>query len=328
MSGVRRRGTARRGRPHDRFPLISLAIPLGLVGLAQEWSVGGALLALPWAWAQLFWLVAAAAWVGVIAAHGHRGARAHQSLADQLGHLAQGPLASLVPIAGMLLGADLHGIAPVAGTVLTLVSLAVAAAFAAWMLGFWMRGALPLESVHGGYFLPISAAGLVGALTTAQIGLRDLAIGAFAVGAFFWVVISVVLLLRLAVRPALPAPLTPTLAVMTAPPAVGAAAWSTITGGHPDGLFDALTGMTVFMLLTQIALAPRYRALPFTLGHWGFVFPAATVGALAIRWLGLTHPVAWQGAVIAILAVMTAFVAVVAARSVLGVVSSRLRPGW
>lgn len=304
-------------RVRTRVPLNTLAIPLGLAGLAQVWSVAISPLGLPFELGQAFWLIAAISWIWTLAVHVHRGTRTDQRPAHQLTHFAQGPLAALLPICAMLLGADLHRTTPLAGTVLSLISLAAAAAFAAWILSFWMRGEMPLESVHGGYYLPISAAGLVGALVSAETGLDGLAIGSFAVGMFFWLVISVFFFLRLALRPTMPGPLVPTLAIMVAPPAVASAAWLTISGGRPNHMFEGLTAITVFMMLIQVILLPRYRALPFSLAFWSFTFPAASVAALAITWLRLLQPPAWQAITIGVLAAVTILVASIAAKSIL-----------
>lgn len=300
-----------------RVPLNTLAIPLGLAGLAQVWSVSTSALGLPFELGQAFWLIAAIAWIWTVAVHVRRGTRTDQPLSHQLTHFAQGPLAALLPIAAMLLGASLHRTIPLAGTVLTLISIAAAAAFAAWILSFWMGGEMPLESVHGGYFLPTSAAGFVGALAAAETGLDWLAVGSFAVGVFFWLVISVFFFLRLALRPTMPAPLVPTLAIMIAPPAVASAAWLTISGGRPDHVFEGLTAMTAFMVLIQIMLLPRYRALPFSLGFWSFTFPVASVAALTITWLHLLQPFAWQAITVGLLAAVTVLVVCIATKSIL-----------
>lgn len=307
-----------------RVPLNTLAIPLGLAGLAQVWTVGTSALGLPSGLGQAFWLTAAISWVWTLAVHVHRGTRTDHSLSHQLMHFAQGPLAALLPIAAMLIGAGLHRTVPLAGTVLTLISMAAAAAFAAWILSFWMRGEMPLESVHGGYFLPISAAGLVGALTAAETGLDWLAVGSFAIGIFFWLVISVFFFLRLALRPAMPAPLIPTLAIMIAPPAVASAAWFRISGGQPNHLFEGLSAMTAFMVLIQIMLLPRYRALPFSLGFWSFTFPVASVAALGITWLHQLQPFAWQAITVAVLAAVTALVLAIATKSILLLITTTL----
>jgi tellurite resistance protein len=304
-------------RVRTRVPLNTLAIPLGLAGLAQVWSVATSALGAPFELGQAFWLIAAIAWAWTIAVHVHRGTRTDQPLSHQLTHFAHGPLAALLPIAAMLLGASLHRAIPLAGTVLTLISIAAAAAFAAWILSFWMRAELPLESVHGGYFLPTSAAGFVGALAAAESGLDWLAVGSFAVGIFFWLVISVFFFLRLALRPTMPAPLVPTLAIMIAPPAVASAAWLTICAGRPNDVFEGLTAMTAFMVLIQVTLLPRYRALPFSLGFWSFTFPAASVAALAITWLHLLQPFAWQAITVGVLAAVTVLVVSIATKSIL-----------
>ncbi|MDP9223994.1 MAG: potassium-tellurite ethidium and proflavin transporter [Actinomycetota bacterium] len=300
-----------------RVPLNTLAIPLGLAGLAQVWSLGTAALGIPFELGQAFWVVAAIAWIWTLAVHVHRSTRADQPLSHQLTHFAQGPLAALLPLAAMLLGAGLHPTIPLAGTVLTLISFAAAAAFASWILSFWMRGELPLESIHGGYFLPISAAGLVGAFAAAETGLDWLAVGSFTIGIFFWLVISVFFFLRLALRPTLPAPLVPTLAILVAPPAVASAAWLKISGGQPNHMFEGLTAMTILMVLIQVMLLPRYRALPFSLGFWSFTFPAASVAALAITWLRLLQPIGWQAITVGVLAAVTVFVVTIATKSIL-----------
>jgi tellurite resistance protein len=312
-------------RPHARAPLTTLAIPLGLAGLAQTWTVATSTLEWPFALAQGFWVVAALAWIWTAAAHVHRGARSEDSLSDQLTHMAHGPLAALLPISAMVLGAGLHRTYPAAGAAVTLVAIGAAAVFGAWISTFWMNGEMRLEAVHGGYYLPISAAGLVGALTASQTGLDWLAIGCFGVGLFFWLVISVFLFLRLALRPNMPDPLVPTLAIIVAPPAVAAAGWLSISGGVPDPLFEGLTALTAFLVLVQVPLLGRYHALRFTHGFWAFVFPAASVTSLAITWVRLEHPGTWHGLTVSLISVATLFVVVVAAKSLVLVASDNRR---
>jgi tellurite resistance protein len=99
-------------RVPTRVPLNTLAIPLGLAGLAQVWTVGTSALGLPSGPGQAFWLTAAISWVWTLAVHVHRGTRTDQHFSHQLMHFAQGPLAALLPIAAMLIGAGLHRTVP------------------------------------------------------------------------------------------------------------------------------------------------------------------------------------------------------------------------
>jgi tellurite resistance protein len=301
--------------PLPRIPLNTLAIPLGLAGLADVWSDSMDALGLPSAIAQVFWGIAAVAWVWMIAAHVRRGRRSSATLASQLTHPVQGPLASLVPIVGMAIAADLVGFWRVGGLVLGIASIAASALYAGWLVSSWTTGRLELESIHGGYFLPTVAAGYIASFTAAQLGSRSVAIAAFAVASFFWVAIFTLLISRLAFRPSLPAPLLPTLAIIMAPPAVAARAWFAIAGPSADAVQVTLAGLAVFMVLIELGLLRRYLALSFSLGFWSFTFPTAAVAALAVAWLHLEHPVGWQIVVWALMAGVTMLVGAVGFRS-------------
>ncbi len=313
------------GRPRkgQRIPLNTLAIGFGLAGLAAVWTTAGRLLGAPEAIAQVLWAVAAVAWVWLIVAHLRRGAKSSESLAAQLRHPAQGPIAALVPVVGMLLGADLHRFVPVAGEILVLVSMIAAAAFAAWILAFWHAGNLTPEAFHGGYLLPTVAAGLIAATTTYTIGLPRVAVGAFAVGVFFWIVISTVLLARLAFFAPLPAALTPTCAILLAPPAVAGTAWFTINGEHADLISTALLGLLVLMALQQLALLPRYRRLPFTLGFWSFTFPLAAAAGYGVGWLAIAAFPGWQAVAWLLVALASVVIVGIGVRSLWLVTSVR-----
>jgi tellurite resistance protein len=187
--------------------------------------------------------------------------------------------------------------------------------FASWLITLWISGDRPVDAVHGGYFLPTVAAGFVGASAAQAAGWSGVATGAFAVGMLFWVIVQTVLLVRLAVRPPLPDPLQPTLAIMVAPPAVGGLAWFAIQDGQIDTLQHGLTGATVLLLLVQIFLLPRYRRLSFSLGFWSFTFPFAAVGAYTVTWIGhAPHPVAVSVTVL-VLAATTTLITGIGART-------------
>lgn len=314
------RGAARK-RTGQRIPLNTLAIAFGLAGLAGVWTTAGRLLGVPEAIGQALWGVVVVAWLWLIIAHLRRGARSAETLAAQLRHPAQGPIAALVPVVGMLIGADLYRFVPVAGAVVVLVSLVTAAGFAAWILAFWHAGNLTPEAFHGGYLLPTVAAGLIAATTSFRIGLPGVAIGAFAVGVFFWIVISTVLLARLAFFPPLPAALTPTCAILLAPPAVAGTAWFTINGERADVVSTALLGLLVLMALQQVALIPRYRVLPFSLGFWSFTFPLAAAGGYGIQWLAIAGFPGWQAVAWLIVALVSVVIVAIAVRSLLLITS-------
>jgi tellurite resistance protein len=305
-----------------RIPLNTFAIGFGLAGLAEVWDAAGTSLGFPSAVAQAFWIIATVAWVWLLVAHIVRGARSQDRLSAQLRHPGQGPIAALLPITGMLIAGDLLTLAKPVGVTLFLVATVVAAVFAAWLIGTWLQGGLALESVHGGYLLPTVAAGFVGADVAARSGLVTLGWALFGVGAFFWVVMTLLVMVRLAFRPSLPDPLVPTMAILVAPPAVGGLAWFALNGLRADPVADMIAGLGVILVLVQVALIPKYRRIGFSLGFWSFTFPTAAVVTDAILWLRLSGNAASQITTAVLLTVLTAMIVTIAIRSLILVAPS------
>lgn len=298
-----------------RIPLNTLAIAFGLAGLAGLWSVTSVVLGVPGVFPEILWAGTAVAWIWLIGAHSVRGARSSESLLSQLRHPAQGPIAALAPIVGMLLGAHLHQVWPLGGTLLVIASLAVSFVFAGWILAFWHTGQINPEAFHGAYLLPTVASAFIAATTSQKVGLPLIASAAFAVGIFFWIVIITVLLARLAFFPPLPDPLTPTLAIILAPPAVAGSAWFTMHGEKEDAVSTSLLGLLILMFLLQLFLIPVYRRLGFSLGFWSFTFPVAAAGSYGIQWLSVAAYPGWQVLAAGIAAAVTIFIVSIGFRS-------------
>ena len=299
-----------------RFPLGTFAIGFGLAGLAEVWTMATTALGLPRAVPQAFWAVAAVAWVWLVVAHLVRGARSRQPLISQLHDPAQGSLAALAPATAMLLAGDLAGWSPVAGRALFLFVLVVAAVFAAWRLASWFEGQLSFESMHPGYLLPTVAPGLIGAEVAHVIGYHGLAWGLFGVGVFFTVVMTAIIVLRLAFHAPLADPLLPTTAILLAPPAVAGIAWFALNDHTVDPAAQAMAGVGVLLFLVQVAMVPRYRRLRFSLGFWSFTFPLAAAVAWGEEWLELTGVPGWRVITGVVAALFTVFVAAIAVQSV------------
>ncbi|MCS5735903.1 SLAC1 family transporter [Herbiconiux daphne] len=301
----------------------TLAISFGLTGLASLWSTMAGALELSRFIPIVLWSGAALSWVWLIVAHLVRGARSTESLISQLRHPAQGPIAAIVPTVGMLLGAELYLVWPIGGFILALTSFVAAIAFAGWILAFWHSGHLNQEAFHGAYLLPTVAAPLVASAVAARLGFPLMAMGAFAVGLFFWVVLVTVLLSRLAFFPPLPDPLTPTLAILLAPPAVAGAAWFAMNGVHDDVVSVSLLGVLAVMFVMQLFLIGVYRRLPFTLGFWSFTFPAASAATFLVQWVELGAFRGWQIVAVVAATCVTVLIAAIGIRSIVLVSSVR-----
>lgn len=310
--------------PHERIPLNTLAIPFGTAGLAEAWTAVADALDWPRAVVAVAWATAAVVWAATIAAHVRRGAVTGLPLGAQLRHPVQGPIAVLALVVPVLLATAALRAWPDPARVAVAVTAVATLLFSAWFVGRLISGGVPAEAVHGGYFLPTVAAGYICAYGLAQAGWREVAIGCVAFATLGWVATLAVVVARMAARPPLPDVLVPTLAIIVAPPAVGGLGWFAIADGRIDALQWAFAGVFAVMVAVQVALVPLYRRIAFTLGFWSFTFPYAAAVTYVIVWLGSARSVGGAGGVadaasavliVALAAAITAFVLVIAVRS-------------
>ncbi len=306
-----------------RFPPNLFAIPFGLAGLVEAWDAAGELLHTSAAVPDAISAVAALAWAMLLVCYCAQGARS--GLAD-FRDKTFSPFIALAPITGMLLAAKLSEYAPAAGQTLVVVFLIATLILGGLLTGEWILGSLDHDSAHPGYFLPTVAGGLVGSFCATQVHLHGLAAASFGIGILSWLLIGSTILNRLFFHNSLPTALVPTLAIEVAPPAVAGIGYFALTGGRIDLPAQALAGYLVLMILVQIRLLPQFLALRFGPGFWAFTFSWAAAATDALEWIALRKPAGATAYAVVILAVITAFVGYVAARTVLLIARGQLLP--
>jgi tellurite resistance protein len=315
---------AARGIPGwRRFPPNLFAIPFGLAGLVEAWDAAGPTLRTPSAVPGAISVVAALAWVILLAGYFGQGTA---SFVADFRNKTFSPFISLAPITGMLLALTLSEYAFTAGRVLVVVFLVVTLVFGGLLTGEWIMADLDHNSAHPGYFLPTVAGGLVGSFCAAGVHLHALGAASFGIGMLSWLLVGSTILNRLFFHATLPAPLVPTLAIELAPPAVAGVGYFALTGGRTDIVAQALAGYAILMVLVQLRLLPRFFALRFSPAFWAFTFSWAAAATDALEWIGLRRPPGAPAYATVILVVITAFIGYVAVRTVVLIRRGQLLP--
>jgi len=299
-----------------RLPLNAFGIAFGTAGIAGTWTAASVELGSPRVIAEALWGVATLAWLTTIIRYLARpgGVRA---IRDDLRHPVFGPFAALVPAVGSLLSAHVAGWLPLVGAVGVWTTAVVSTVFGAWFVASLLTTPRAPGTLHGGYLLPTVAASLLTAQSLATIGQPTLAVGFFAAGILFWLLIGAVLLVRTATGPAIPPPLFPTLAILSAPPAVAGNAWWTISDGAWSTLDTVLVGTMVAFLLPHVFLVTRYLRTGFAIGFWAMTFTAAASATYGVRAI-IAADAGTPGVVAAwvVVAAATLLVATIAVRSI------------
>lgn len=274
-----------------RVPLNVFGIAFGLAGLATAWHVAAVWGFVPLGVSTGLFVLAAVAWVTCLVAYLRWALATSGRLVADLHDRTAGPFAALVVIVPILLAAN--GLAPYAlpaARVIVDVLIVLVVTLGGWLTGLWMRGGTDIDRLHPGYFLPTVAGGLVASAGAAAVGQRRLAEVLLGLGLVCWLILGSMILARLILRPSLPDPLAPTMAIELAPAAVASLAYFSINGSRIDIVAAALAGYGLLMVLAQLPLMSRYRRLPFMLSTWSFTFSWAAVTATVVAWLGITRP--------------------------------------
>jgi tellurite resistance protein len=319
-------GTAARPRPPVRITANLFGVGFGLAGLAAAWQAAAPVTSAPGWVADALAVAAAAAWLAAGSAWITQLLIGQRGLSSELHDQVLGPFVSLLPIVGMLLALDLYSHGPGAGRVLFGLFAAATLLLGCWLTGQWVTDRVEFDAVHPGYFLPMVAGGLIAAQGAALLGWPGLSRGLFGIGVLFWLLLGPLILARPIIGPPLPPALSPTLAIEVAPSALAGNAYLALTGGSFDTVTWALTGFTIVMAVMQLRLIPLYRRAPFGPGTWSFTFSYAVAATFALHWISHEHPpgaAAWTWAV---LALITAIIAIIAARTVLALTLGQFLP--
>jgi tellurite resistance protein len=259
-------------------PASYFSVTLGLTGLGADWRHAHAAWGYPAAVGEMVQGFATLVWAYLLVGYIAKWIWARESALAEVRDPIQCCFIGLVGVATML----------VAGAVLpysraiALALLTAGAGFTA-LFGIWRSAAMwSSERSDNGttavMYLPVVAGGFVTATLLGAMGWRDWGQLAFGAALFSWLAIESVLLRRLYIGPALPAPLRPTMGVQLAPPAVGLVAYLSVSAGEPGLVAHAMLG---YALLQSLVLLVRLRWVfeqPFVPAYWAFSFAVTALG--------------------------------------------------
>ena len=298
-----------RGLHHLPLPLF--AAPMGIGGLALAWREAGRSLGAPTLVGEALVLLLIVAWVAITALHGVRAMRHPEALRGDLRHPVRSAFAGAATVGLMLVAGGLGPYAPSLAAATWLVAVAVHL-----VIGVWTVRGLLVAPREAATLMPPLVIPLVGNILApvigARLGFETASWALFGLGGLLWVLIQPLILSRIATGPTMPEKLRPTLAILLAPPAVGAVALSALTEGFGPGPL-AIWGLAAFVAIVLVTLLPTFLRVPFALSWWGYTFPSASFASATLA-LARVHPsVASVAGAWLVLTAATVIVAVVTA---------------
>ncbi len=266
------------GVPASYFGMV-----LGLAGLGSVWRAAHRVWGVSAIWGEGLMLLAGVVWAVFIVGYGARWIFARTEALAEVGHPVQCCFIGLIGVSTSLVAIVISPYSLAAAKVLFIAGAFYTVAFALWRTGLLWRGERDQAATTPVLYLPSVAGAFVTANAAATLGHPDWAQLAFGAGLFSWLAIESVLLHRLYTATALPPAMRPLLGIQLAPPAVGAVAYLSITGGVPDLVSRALVGYAVLQALLLIRMLPWIMQQPFALSYWAFTFGATALAGAPLR---------------------------------------------
>ncbi len=165
--------------------------------------------------------------------------------------------------------------------------------FTFYTISFWINQNLELHHSNPAWFIPIVGNVLV---PVAGAGLVDtnILMYYFAVGMYFWIILTAILINRIIFHHQLAAKFMPTLFIFIAPPAIGFIAYVKMNGGDFDLFASFLYNLALFFTFLIFFMYKNFMGLKFFISWWAFTFPLTAVTIASMLAYKLTHIVLYK----------------------------------
>jgi tellurite resistance protein len=270
----------------SRVPVIPASffgIVLGLFGLSNVWRAAAETWRYSPLWGETIGLVALVVWIIVGCLYALKWLIASDLARAEAEHPVQCCFIGLAGVATMLAAIYLHRYSIGAASTLFVIGSLFTICFALWRTGNLWHGGRDPATTTAVLYLPIVAGSYTTAMAASTLGFPDWGQLAFGGGFFSWLAIESVLLNRMLTTPEMTPALRPTLGIQLAPPAVGCAAYMSVTTGIPDIFSQAMLGYATLQALLLVRLLPWILKQPFSASYWSVTFGITAIATAAIR---------------------------------------------
>ena len=177
-------------------------------------------------------------------------------------------------------------------------------------LSFWINRNLEIQHSNPAWFIPIVGNIIVPVAGSAFVG-NEILVFFFAIGFFFWIVMTAIIFNRIIFHHQMAAKFTPTLFIFIAPPAVGMIAYYKITKSF-DFMTMTLLDLGIFFTFLVLFMVRNFIGLRFFISWWAFTFPLAAVTIATMLAYHVTHLMLYRWLALIFLALATLVVGIVA----------------
>jgi len=300
------------------FPISWFAMIMGMAGFTIAWSRAEHVFGLGFALSPILLPVTAALFVLLATLYLAKVARYPQEVLGELNHPVKVAFAPTISIALILLSTAFLHDAPQLSFGLWAVGATLHLAATLYVMSSWIHHTkYEIAHLNPAWFIPV-----VGNILVPIAGIHhaspEVSWFFYAVGIFFWPVLTAIIFYRLIFHASLPERFMPTLFIFIAPPAVGFISWYNLVGGI-DAFGRVLYGIALFFTLLLFVQVRRFARLQFFLSWWAYSFPIAAITIASLVMAKETGLASYSWLAGGLLAVLTGVIAMLLVRTGLAV---------
>ena len=314
-------------RPLEYLPVGLFGTVMGLTGLGVAWRLAQARYGAPGGISDFFSAVAVIAFVVLCLGYAVKLVKAADAVRAELRHPIAGNMFGTFWVSLLLLPIVVAPVNLTLARALWVIGTAGMFVFAWALVSRWLSDTHQYAHATPAWIIPV--VGLLDVPLAVPLldwpELHGVMVLGLAVGLFFAVPLFTLVFSRLVFEPPMPDALQPSLLILVAPFAVGASAYTAVTG-RSDLFVQSLYLLSLFMLAVLLG---RLRHLgsccPFRVAWWAVSFPLAAATITALHFAAANPGRVTDAISLLLLAFTTLVILGLLARTAWGVVRGELR---
>ncbi|MGM0623826.1 MAG: SLAC1 anion channel family protein [Campylobacterota bacterium] len=295
------------------FPIMMFAIVMGLSGLTIVYQKASHILGFSSMIADALVVVDSILFVSILLFYGAKVIVYFGEVKEEFSHPVRINFFAASAISFLLISIVYAPISSAVAWYSFIIGTVMQTFFTFYTISFWINKNLEIKHSNPAWFIPIVGNVLV-PVAGADMVNSDFLLYYFAVGMFFWVVFTSIVINRIIFHHQLAVKFMPTLFIFIAPPAIGFIAYMHLFDSY-DTFAKVIFNLGIFFTFLLFFMYKNFINLKFFISWWAFTFPLAAMTIATMLAFKITSLLAYKYLAYLLIAVTTIVVLVVAIKT-------------
>jgi len=296
------------------FPIMMFAVVMGLSGLTIVYQKAQQILGFGGAVANVLVAIDTAVFLSVLFFYLLKLFKHFDAVKEEFSHPVRINFFAASAISFLLISIVYAHISNAVAFASFALGTAMQTFFTFYTISFWINKNLEIMHSNPAWFIPIVGNVLV-PVAGSYFASVDFLIYYFAIGMFFWVVLTAIVINRIIFHHHLAVKFMPTLFIFIAPPAIGFVAYMHLFDSF-DAFAKIIFNLGLFFTFLIFFMYKNFMNLKFFISWWAFTFPLAAISIATMLAYKITQLTPYKYFAYLFIVVTTIVVLIVAVKTI------------